>query len=168
MSHKQQDAVFHCLLCGNSTALLHYPHVRGDTSGTLQVVDCTACNHRQLSQPVYDLALYEKDLQVYSSITECGTPHKKFIDDSLIEAKRRVKRVLDDSLLLNNSQQQSCLDIGGGYGFFTHFLNQAVPSVNTVILDPSAERIETGKQLLKKIIAPSQAKPSQAKLLSAC
>merc|ERR1711964_341015 len=44
----------------------------------------------------------------------------------------------------------TCLDIGGGYGFFSHLLKQAAPKAAIEMLDPSEARIETGKKLIEE------------------
>lgn len=151
MHNLSKDTGFACLLCQHQSQLPHFTKVRGDETGNLRIVNCTACGHRQLSHPVYDLALYEKDLQVYSSIEECGTPLKKFIENSWIQAKRRVDRVLKDRLLTPKHEETlMCLDIGGGYGFFSHLLKQAEPLSHVTVLDPSEGRIETGKMLIEE------------------
>lgn len=151
MSYSSKNAGFACLLCQHHEYHSHFQNVRGDGSGNLKIVNCAACGHRQLSQPVYDLSHYEKDLQVYSSIEECGTPLKKFIENSWLQALRRVERLLTDRLLSQGQQvTPTCLDIGGGYGFFSHLLKQAVPEAEVEMLDPSEARIETGKKLIEE------------------
>ncbi len=158
MPYSSKDTGFVCLLCHHHDYQPHFPNVRGDDSGNLKIVDCSACGHRQLSHPVYDLALYEKDLQVFSSIEECGTPLKKFIENSWLQAQRRVERLLTDRLLPQDQQvAPACLDIGGGYGFFSHLLKQAEPEAEVEMLDPSEGRIATGKKLIEEYDeAPTQ------------
>ncbi|AYF33937.1 hypothetical protein CUU95_08910 [Vreelandella alkaliphila] len=158
MPYLSKNAGFSCLLCQHHEFHSYFKNVRGDGLRNLKIVNCAACGHRQLSEPVYDLALYEKDLQVYSSIEECGTPLKKFIENSWLEAQRRVDRVLADRLLLQGQQvTPTCLDIGGGYGFFSHLLKQTVAGAQIDMLDPSESRIETGKKLIEEYDeAPTQ------------
>lgn len=151
MQPLSEEAGFSCLLCQHPRYLPHYARVRGDASGTLHVVDCAACGHRQLSHPVYDLALYEQDRQVFSSIKECGTPFKRFIEHSWLQAQRRVQRAMADGLLPKQENAGvDCLDVGGGYGFFSHLLKQTVPHAGMTVLDPSQGRIDAGKALIEE------------------
>ncbi|BCB59935.1 methyltransferase [Halomonas sp. A020] len=151
MTWFSENTGFSCLLCHYHDYQLHFQNVRGDESGNLKIVNCAACGHRQLSLPVYNLSHYEKDMQVYSSIEECGTPLKKFIENSWLEAQRRVNRVLTDRLMPQSQQfMPACLDIGGGYGFFSHLLKSALPGAQVDMLDPSEARIETGKKLIEE------------------
>lgn len=141
---------FCCFLCRKTAFTSHYDHVRGDASQTLSVVDCDACGHRQLSRPLYDVALYEQDRQVFSSIEECGTPFKRFIEHSWLQARRRVQRVQADGLLPKQADMPIALDVGGGYGFFSHLLKQAEPHLHVSVLDPSQGRIDAGNKLIEE------------------
>lgn len=151
MQSFSSDEEFARMLCQHRHYLPCYEHVRGDKSGSLKVVDCVACGHRQLSRPVYELALYEQDLQVFSSIKECGTPFQRFVEHSWLQARRRVRRVMADGLLpQKDNTRVDCLDVGGGYGFFSHLLKQVVPYANMDVLDPSQGRIDAGKALIEE------------------
>lgn len=151
MKELEKESTSSCLLCQRNSFWQVYSNVRGDKSGGLAVVECDACGHRQLSHPVYDLKLYEQDLQVFSSIKECGTSFQQFTQDSWLQACRRVDRVVSDGLLpLNDSSIIKSLDVGGGYGFFSHLLKKKIPAVEVSVLDPSKGRIESGKNLIEE------------------
>ncbi len=139
--------VMSCLLCEGELFTPHFSFVRGDSTGELKVVRCESCAHVQLSSDVYDLEHYQKDQQVYSSIKECGTPFKKYIEHTWLQARRRVHRIQADGLL-SSQVDLRCLDIGGGYGFFAHLLLQSNSKYSVHVLEPSLQRTLKGKSLI--------------------
>lgn len=154
---------FECRLCASDNigdVIFH--KVRGDITGKKKIVACGDCGHTQINSVWYDLEHYNNDQQVYSSIKECGTSFKKFIDNSWLEAQRRADRLQTGFDL--NRDRGVLLDIGAGYGFFSHIINQSSCSLTAKALEPSRERISKGISLINEREGncdPSQFEASQ-------
>lgn len=144
---------FRCLLCGSTDR----PHcvqeaITGDASGILRAVQCLTCAHVQLSPPSYDLGLYEQDGQIGFVTSHYGTPIETLFAHSAIEAKRRVARFAEqgEPIRSTGTAQARMLDIGGGYGFFGSAMTALRPDVETVVLEPSAARADTGRRYFEE------------------
>lgn len=140
---------FRCLLCGHEKApKLIQNEVKGDVSGQLKAVQCLRCSHVQLSPTRYDLQLYEADGQVSHVIDRYGTPIETIFDHSAIEADRRVRRFGQHGETLQRSAggPLRLLDVGGGYGFFGSAMKRRHPAVASRVLEPSANRAESGQR----------------------
>jgi len=151
------DIDFHCVVCksaeiGNTVS----SSAQGDKSGTLQVVECSACGHAQLHPPVYSQNFYEEDGQVNNVIETYGTPFETLIEHSWIEARRRLARFKKHGVDLckQNSNSLDVIDVGGGYGFFGKVLAENIPYAKVCVLDPSRARIEKGRELMTQSSVP--------------
>ncbi len=140
---------FRCLLCGiTDTPYLVEAQVTGDAGGNLRAVRCPDCSHVQLSPPAYDLDLYRHDGQVNFVVERYGTPIETLFEHSAIEAGRRVARFAahGEPIVRFDGGRARLLDVGGGYGFFGSAMTRLRPDVETLVLEPSAGRVETGRR----------------------
>jgi 2-polyprenyl-3-methyl-5-hydroxy-6-metoxy-1,4-benzoquinol methylase len=139
---------FRCVLCdSDDRPALVQAEIAGDADGRLRAVRCLACSHVQLSPPSYDLDLYQQDGQVAFVIGQYGTPIETVFEHSMIEANRRAARFAQcGEPLVRDGRQARLLDIGGGYGFFGSAMTRLRPDVDTLVLEPSASRVATGRR----------------------
>lgn len=139
---------FQCLLCASEgPPRVVQDDVTGDPEGRLKAVQCLACSHVQLSPPSYCLDHYQDDGQVNFVTSHYGTPIETLFDHSAIEAKRRLARfAAHGEPLVREGRTARLLDIGGGYGFFGAAATGARADVETLVLEPSASRAETGRR----------------------
>ncbi|MDB5668771.1 MAG: hypothetical protein JWL74_1721 [Alphaproteobacteria bacterium] len=145
----ETPAPFHCILCGSgSQPRPVQDRIKGDPGGQLRAVQCLTCSHVQLSPPSYDLGLYQEDGQVNFVISHYGTPIETLFDHAAIEATRRVRRFAEycEPLVRAGGEPVRLLDVGGGYGFFGSAMKRHHPGVETLVLEPSASRAETGRR----------------------
>jgi 2-polyprenyl-3-methyl-5-hydroxy-6-metoxy-1,4-benzoquinol methylase len=146
------DLFFDCVLCHSESPPLHVTDsISGDRAQRLRAVQCLACGHVQLSPPEYDLGFYEEDGQVSAVVSSYGTPMEKVFEHSWIEARRRVKRFADRGIDLSAfGTVPRVLDVGGGYGFFAAEFKRQLPCADVTVLEPSAMRIELGREQLRR------------------
>lgn len=156
---------FQCLLCANDGAPgIVQSEVTGDPNGMLRAVQCLSCSHVQLSPPSYDLDHYRDDGQVNFVTSHYGTPIETLFEHSAIEARRRLARFADhgEPLVRGDGRRVRLLDIGGGYGFFGSAVTGARPDVETLVLEPSEGRAETGRRHFAERADPAFPAPSFA------
>jgi 2-polyprenyl-3-methyl-5-hydroxy-6-metoxy-1,4-benzoquinol methylase len=151
-------ASFRCLLCGSDDPPSSLEtKVKGDPDGRLQAVQCLSCSHVQLFPPSYDLSRYQEDGQVEFVISHYGTSIDTLFDHAAIEAGRRVQRFAEhgEPLVRAGRPPVRLLDVGGGYGFFGSAMKHVHPAVETIVLEPSARRAETGRRHLRRRADPT-------------
>lgn len=154
---------FRCVLCcskGNARPV--QDKIKGDPNGNMQAVQCLTCSHVQISPPGCDLEFYNDDGQVNFVIGHYGTPIETMFDHAAIEARRRVQRFAHygEPLLRAGRSPVRLLDVGGGYGFFGSAMTRHHPSVETLVLEPSASRVETGRRHFAQRADPAFPTPS--------
>ncbi|MFA5593565.1 MAG: class I SAM-dependent methyltransferase [Micavibrio sp.] len=140
-----------CVLCnaeGPASPVAH--QVKGDPHGKLRVVACANCGHTQLNPPQYDLEFYDEDGQVENVKKFYGTPSEVIYRHAFIEARRRTERFVTSGPPLDGDMadgaRKKILDVGGGYGFFGAHVVQQHPCADVVVLEPSARRLEMGRE----------------------
>jgi 2-polyprenyl-3-methyl-5-hydroxy-6-metoxy-1,4-benzoquinol methylase len=116
---------FQCFLCEKSEGIegckLVTDIVRGDDKKNHIIVKCNNCQHVQLHPHQYDFSdHYEQDLQTKYVIEEIGTSFENMLKYQKMEHEIRCKKFFD--LNGNGDSTLDILDVGCGYGTFTHTL----------------------------------------------
>lgn len=137
---------YKCLICeGTSFERIHSP-VRGDKTGSSFIAQCKKCSHRQLHPKIYEIEHYLNDSQVNEAIEAYGTSKESYIDSTWLQAELRVKRSQNHKII-PEGREEVCIDIGGGYGFFSDILKMQTPHLKTINLEPSQKRSQIGASI---------------------